>query len=69
MKQVSEMPTSGQFIIVFYDDGKICADTMLYDNRGALMSVSLAREISKREIEESIKPRMLEMNASYYVAD
>jgi len=69
MKQVSEMPTSGQFIIVFYDDGKICADTMLYNNLGALMSVSIGREISKREIEESIKPRMAEMNASYYVAE
>ena len=69
MKQVSEMPTSGQFIIVFYDDGKICADTMIYDNYGVLMSVSLGREISKRETEESIKPRMAEMNASYYVAD
>ena len=69
MKQVSEMPTSWQFIIVFYDDVKICADTMIYDNYGVLMSVSLGREISKREIEESIKPRMAEMNASYYVAD
>ncbi len=69
MKQVSEMPTSGQFIIVFYDDGKICADTMLYDNYGVLMSVSLSRHISKREIEESIKPMMAEMSASYYVAD
>lgn len=69
MKQVSEMPTSGQFIIVFYDEGKICADTMIYNNYGVLMSVSLGCEISKREIEESIKPRMAEMNASYYVAD
>ena len=69
MKQVSEMPTSGQFIIVFYDEGKICADTMIYNNYGVLMSVSLGREIWKREIEESIKPRMAEMNASYYVAD
>jgi len=69
MKQVSEMPTSGQFIIVFYDEGRICADTMLYDDYGVLMSLSLGREISKREVEESIKPRMAEMNASYYVAD
>ena len=42
---------------------------MLYDDYGVLMSVSLGREISKREIEESIKPRIAEMNASYYVAD
>jgi len=69
MKQVSEMPTSGQFVIVFYDEGRICADTMLYDDYGVLMSLSLGREISKREVEESIKPRMAEMNATYFIAD
>ena len=29
MKQVSEMQTSGQFVIVFYDDGKICTGQII----------------------------------------
>ena len=65
MKQVSEMPTSGQFIMVWIDGEGLCADTKVYDKNGFLCSLTLDRPVDRNTIIQGAKGR----NAQYFIAD
>ena len=40
MKQVDEMPTSGQFVAVWeFYDGKIASETLMWDETGSLLAL------------------------------
>jgi len=51
MKQVSEMPTSGQFVAVWLDteSGNLFSDTLYWNDCGYLCSNTLDRELSYTE--------------------
>lgn len=68
MKQVSEMPTSGQFVAVWQLNGKILSDVLWYGVDGELNSIILDNEITKEGIDE-FKAEEKITGAQYFIAD
>jgi hypothetical protein len=65
MKQVSEMPTSGQFVAVFeFKDGKIASETLKWDSCGHLLVL-----MSDGFHEECAPDFYGDIGAAYFIAD
>ena len=65
MKQVSEMPTSGQFVMIWMSDEGLCADTMIHNEDGFLCSLILGEQVDRNEIIHDAKERSVQ----YFIAD
>ena len=68
MKQVDEMPTSGQFVAVWQLNGKILSDVLWWDSYGALNSTMLDNEITAEGINE-FKGEQEATECKYFIAD
>jgi hypothetical protein len=64
MKQVDEMPTSGQFVAVWVEDCGLCADTLVYVD-GTLFSIVLSEPVDKA----GFKSGELDRQLKYFIAD
>lgn len=69
MKQVDEMPASGQFVAVWVDsDGNLCADTMFYDFSNQLSSLTIGQPLGECRTEQ-IKNAPPEKQLKFFIAD
>lgn len=65
MKQVSEMPTSGQFVMIWMSYEGLCADTMIHNEDGFLCSLILGEQVDRKMIIHDAKERSVQ----YFIAD
>lgn len=64
MKQVKEMPTSGQFVAVWVEDCGLCADTLVCVG-DVLFSLILSEPVDKAGFKLGVDERQLK----YFIAD
>jgi len=67
MKQVDEMPTSGQFVVVWQFDGEVLSDVM-YWFCGSLMSSTLDIKIQQEAIDDFMSDDKI-TDIKYFIAD
>ena len=68
MKQVDEMPTSGQFVAVWQYNGKIWSG--VYINRGEWIDVYLIEDDDfERNNAETVKNHLEKQSAKYFIAE
>ena len=67
MKQVSEMPTSGQFVAVWQFNGEILTDNFIYLN-GELFASGIEKYLTEMEVSFFIK-KQPEYQTKYFIAD
>lgn len=68
MKQVDEMPTSGQFVVVWQLNGEILSDVLWWDSFGTLNSTMLDNEITEEAVDE-FKGEQETTGCKYFIAD
>jgi hypothetical protein len=67
MKQVSEMPTSGQFVVVWQFNREVLSDVM-YWLCGSLMSSALDIKIQQETIDDFMSDDKI-TDIKYFIAD
>ena len=67
MKQADEMPTSGQFVVVWQFDGEVLSDVM-YWFCGSLMSSTLDIKIQQETIDDFMSDDKI-TDIKYFIAD
>ena len=67
MKQVDEMPTSGQFVVVWQFDGELLSDVMCWFC-GSLMSSTLDIKIQQETIDDFMSDDKI-TDIKYFIAD
>ena len=67
MKQVDEMPTSGQFVEVWQFDGEVLSDVMHWFC-GSLMSSTLGIKIQQETIDDFMSDDKI-TDIKYFIAD
>lgn len=67
MKQVSEMPTSGQFVAVWGFNGEIFTDNFIYLN-GKLFALGVEKDLTEMEVSFFIK-KQPEYQTKYFIAE
>ena len=67
MKQVDEMPTSGQFVVAWQFDGEVLSDVMHWFC-GSLMSSTLDIKIQQETIDDFMSDDKI-TDIKYFIAD